>query len=189
MPAILVVNEDVNELLTWTWLLNRRGIATRGVSGPATAMVMLRDTGHGFNVLITSSAVPGIDGKPFLDRCREEFPAMPVIVVAESPGTLFAAKGDCFGYLDRPFQPDHLINLVALAQQRAQMDRQDPVLSRDWMLRNATDRLATVGSRAVAGHDAATRSEWIPREELPPPTDEAHSGNRKFRHNPEPSWA
>lgn len=133
-PKVLVVDSDVNSLLTLICLLNRNGIPARGASGARTALGLLADGMHSFTVVIASTGVPAVDGTLFLHHCRAEFQEIPIIAMAESPGTQFADKGGFFAYLDRPIQREQLFNLVTLAlEHSAARRRETTVFAGDWM--------------------------------------------------------
>jgi two-component system nitrogen regulation response regulator GlnG len=70
------------------------------------------------DVLITDVRMPGMSGIALLERVRDEYPGLPIIVItahSDLESAVAAYKGGAFEYLPKPFDIDEAVELVQKA--------------------------------------------------------------------------
>src|SRR5512142_2829976 len=87
-------------------------------SATATEWITTRKT----EAIITETRTPRLEGLALLRRCREEYPAMPVILVT-AYGTIGdaveAIRSGAFDYITKPFDEAELLRVVGNAVRTA----------------------------------------------------------------------
>src|SRR5512142_241942 len=87
-------------------------------SATATEWITTRKT----EAIITETRTPRLEGLALLRRCREEYPAMPVILVT-AYGTIGdaveAIRAGAFDYITKPFDEAELLRVVGIAARTA----------------------------------------------------------------------
>ncbi|MBD3609687.1 MAG: nitrogen regulation protein NR(I) [Gammaproteobacteria bacterium] len=70
------------------------------------------------DVLVTDIRMPGMDGLSLLDRIRDHYPLLPVIIItahSDLDSAVSAYQGGAFEYLPKPFDIDDAVELVERA--------------------------------------------------------------------------
>ncbi|OQW95171.1 MAG: nitrogen regulation protein NR(I) [Beggiatoa sp. IS2] len=74
------------------------------------------------DVIITDIRMPGLDGLALLEKLRQTYPQVPVIIMtaySDLDSTVSAYQAGAFEYLPKPFDVDEAVELVRRAIQRA----------------------------------------------------------------------
>ena len=102
--AVWVVDDD--ESIRWVLekSLSREGMAVQTFEGSTELLDALADTQP--DVLLSDIRMPGIDGLALLERVREQWPELPVIIMtahSDLDAAVASYKGGAFEYLPKPF--------------------------------------------------------------------------------------
>jgi signal transduction histidine kinase len=109
---LLVVDDEVRMLGTI-----RRGVASKGYRvfealGAQQALDQLNHGGHGIDLVITDYLMPTMNGIDLLNAIRSTHPTLPVIIMtayADTGLVIEAMKNHCDGFIEKPFNLDHLV--------------------------------------------------------------------------------
>jgi len=74
-------------------------------------------------VIITDIRMPGLDGLDFLEKVKQRYPHIPVIIMtahSDLDSAVSAYQGGAFEYLPKPFDIDEAVHLIQRAIQRNQ---------------------------------------------------------------------
>jgi two-component system C4-dicarboxylate transport response regulator DctD len=76
------------------------------------------------DVLITDVKMPGIDGMELLTRARRAGPDMPIILMTahgDISMAVEAMRNGAYDFLEKPFHPEHLVQVLHKAMERARL--------------------------------------------------------------------
>lgn len=116
MKQILVVEDDTAVLRVMRLFLEDAGFVVQQAADFAEASALLRD--REFDLLITDLDLPGGNGLDLVRRARTYRPRLSSILVTGygcSEIRRQAAELSLLAYLEKPFDPDELLELVAAA--------------------------------------------------------------------------
>ena len=128
MPAerILVVDDEdaIREIVSS--MLTAAKYTCRQASSGAEALALL-ESGEEFNLMLSDLMMAGMDGIALLERTKERFPDMPVIMVTavhDISVALAALRNGAYDYLLKPFEREQLLAQVrrALENRRLRME-------------------------------------------------------------------
>lgn len=113
LTRILVVDDDpgVLELFEKRLEAENREVVTLDSAEEA----LRRISGENWDLLITDIRMPGVDGFSLIETAAQKLQGVPCIAVTgySSDTTLYRAlETDCFAYLNKPFDWNHLNLLV-----------------------------------------------------------------------------
>ena len=128
--AVWVVDDD--ESIRWVLekSLSREGMAVQTFEGSTELLDALADTQP--DVLLSDIRMPGIDGLALLERVREQWPELPVIIMtahSDLDAAVASYKGGAFEYLPKPFDLDAAASLVRRAAKPRQSAAASPTPS------------------------------------------------------------
>lgn len=117
-PLIFIVDDEDSVLDSLTVLVHRKlQYRARTYRDPAEAIAALADTRP--SVVLTDIAMDGREaGIDVLERCRDLWPSVPVILmsaVASREAAIQAVNAGAFHFLEKPFRNEHLASLLRTA--------------------------------------------------------------------------
>ncbi len=118
MPAILLVDDDVELLKALTKVLEKEGYAVVAQPEALSAMRHVNETKAQFDLVITDVSMPGLSGTAFLAAIKKALPAVPVIIITafgDWGSYMDALRNGAFAYLNKPLERTELINTIRRA--------------------------------------------------------------------------
>src|SRR5215813_7325571 len=114
---ILVVDDEepIREIISS--MLNTAGYKTRQASSGMEALAILNSSGE-FELMLSDLMMAELDGIALLERSKEKYPDMPVIMVTavhDISVALAAIRNGAYDYLLKPFEREQLLNTVSRA--------------------------------------------------------------------------
>ncbi len=114
---ILVVDDEepIREIISS--MLSAAGYKTRQACSGMEALAILNSTGE-FELMLSDLMMAEMDGIALLDRSKEKYPDMPVIMVTAQHDisiALATIRNGAYDYLLKPFEREQLLNIVARA--------------------------------------------------------------------------
>lgn len=123
---ILVVDDEepIREIISS--MLNAAGYKTRQASSGMEALAILNSTGE-FELVLSDLMMAELDGIALLERAKEKYPDMPVIMVTavhDISVALAAIRNGAYDYLLKPFEREQLLAIVrrALEHRRLKLE-------------------------------------------------------------------
>ncbi|MFM4965131.1 sigma-54-dependent transcriptional regulator [Aeromonas bivalvium] len=113
---VLLVDDDEDVLESYCHLLNLSGYQPRGTASPEQALALLGADWSG--VLVSDIYMPAMNGLDLLARVRQIDPDIPVILSTghgDIPLAVKAVKQGAFDFLEKPLNPEALLDLLARA--------------------------------------------------------------------------
>src|SRR5437899_3746231 len=126
IERILVVDDEepIREIISS--MLNAAGYKTRQGSSGMEALAILNSTGE-FELVLSDLMMAELDGIALLERSKEKYPDMPVIMVTavhDISVALAAIRNGAYDYLLKPFEREQLLATVrrALENRRLKLE-------------------------------------------------------------------
>lgn len=126
IERILVVDDEepIREIISS--MLNAAGYKTRQASSGMEALAILNATGE-FELVLSDLMMAELDGIALLERAKEKYPDMPVIMVTavhDISVALAAIRNGAYDYLLKPFEREQLLAIVrrALEHRRLKLE-------------------------------------------------------------------
>lgn len=123
---VLVVDDEepIREIVAS--MLQNAGYECRQAGSGLEAMAIL-DSGEQFELMLTDLMMPELDGIGLLERSKENFPDMPVVMVTavhDISVALAAIRNGSYDYLLKPFEREQLLAMVrrALENRRLKLE-------------------------------------------------------------------
>ena len=123
---ILVVDDEepIREIISS--MLNAAGYKTRQAASGMEALAILNATGE-FELMLSDLMMAELDGIALLERSKEKYPDMPVIMVTavhDISVALAAIRNGAYDYLLKPFEREQLLAMVrrALEHRRLKLE-------------------------------------------------------------------
>jgi putative nucleotidyltransferase with HDIG domain len=146
MPdSILVVDDEepIREIVAS--MLGTAGYACKQAASGMEALAVLT-SGEEFELMLSDLMMADLDGIGLLERTRDKYPNMPVVVVAaihEIPVALTAIRNGAYDYLLKPFEREQLLNTVsrALENRRLKVENRTYQTSLESLVKARTDQL------------------------------------------------
>src|SRR6058998_1922334 len=117
MRPVWVIDDDRSIRWVFEKALTREGIPFRTFSGATEAMEALAAAGAP-QVLVSDVRMPGTSGLELLQKLKQRFPDLPVIIMtaySDLDSAVAAFQGGAFEYLPKPFDVDHALALIRRA--------------------------------------------------------------------------
>ncbi|HUJ93970.1 MAG TPA: HD domain-containing phosphohydrolase [Terriglobales bacterium] len=128
MPAerILVVDDEETIRDIVSSMLTNAGYKCRQAGSGMEALALL-DSGEEFELMLSDLMMANLDGNGLLERTKERFPDMPVVMVTavhDISIALGAIRNGAYDYLLKPFEREQLLNTVrrALENRRLKLE-------------------------------------------------------------------
>ena len=125
MARILIVDDEASIRMVLKAQLSTLNHSVHAVSNGREALLYLQK--YGAEVLITDLNMPKMNGMELFERCRTEYPDMPVIILT-AHGTVHLAveaiKKGAFDFQTKPFDKDELRELVQKALSESNQRKQ-----------------------------------------------------------------
>jgi putative nucleotidyltransferase with HDIG domain len=123
---ILVLDDDESSRDTVSLTLQHAGYECRSVQSGQDAIAALQADDN-YALLLSDLAMEGMDGFALLERVRQQYPQMPVVMVTANHDistALSAIRSGAYDYLLKPFGRDQLLATVhrALENRRLKME-------------------------------------------------------------------
>jgi two-component system nitrogen regulation response regulator GlnG len=116
MKPVWIVDDDRSIRWVFEKALGREGIAFSTFASAQEALDALRDGAP--QVLVSDIRMPGSSGLELLNTVKQQYPAVPVIVMSaysDLESAVAAFQGGAFEYLPKPFDVDQAVELIRRA--------------------------------------------------------------------------
>jgi response regulator RpfG family c-di-GMP phosphodiesterase len=117
LERILVVDDEDSIREIVTSMLSSANYQCRQAASALEALALL-DSGEEFELMLSDLMMAGMDGIGLLERTKERYPDMPVVMVTavhDISVALAAIRNGAYDYLLKPFEREQLLNTVSRA--------------------------------------------------------------------------
>jgi putative nucleotidyltransferase with HDIG domain len=124
---ILVVDDEETIREIVSSMLHSAQFQTRQASSGTEALSLL-DSGEEFDLVLSDLMMAEMDGIALLERAKERFPAMPVVMVTavhDIQVALQALRNGAYDYLLKPFEKEQLLATVRRALETRRLKREN----------------------------------------------------------------
>jgi DNA-binding NtrC family response regulator len=138
-PRIAVLDDEPRLVAILEMVLRRSGYEVEGFSSPEAALAALAS--RRFDLLLSDLKMPGMDGLAVLERLRATDTEIPVVLMtahATIKTAVAALRLGAFDYVEKPFDNDALIALVARALDHSRLARENRYLRAELASRHGT---------------------------------------------------
>ena len=129
LPPVLVVDDDKNMRLSLETVLGDEGYKARLVESAEEGLAVLQK--ERFFMVLTDAQLGGMNGYEFLERVREKWPDLPILMItayATPKLAVEAIKAGAMDYLSKPFAPEELLHAVARCAERHRLIQENAAL-------------------------------------------------------------
>ena len=122
MSSVWIIDDDRSIRWVFEKALARVEIPFRSFSNAGDALAAL-DSGEPPQALVSDIRMPGESGLSLLQKVKQRYPALPVIIMtaySDLDSAVSAFQGGAFEYLPKPFDVDHAVDLVRRALQESE---------------------------------------------------------------------
>src|SRR5271156_332191 len=154
---ILVVDDEeaIREIVCA--ILAAAGYGWKQASSGMEALALL-NSGEEFELMLSDLMMADLDGIGLLERTKEKFPDMPVVMVTavhDISVALAAVRNGAFDYLLNPFEREQLLNAAgrALENRRLKVENRNYQLNLESLVRARTGELRTAMADLVRSYD------------------------------------
>ena len=116
-PPVMIVEDDTDLREAICVTLDLHQIHYRAFGDAETALMAISD--EEFSLVISDFKLPGMDGLMLLRSIRKKVPQLPVVIMtafAEAKLAVEALQTGARDFLIKPFQPEHLVGVIARYQ-------------------------------------------------------------------------
>src|SRR5271170_780655 len=146
MPDRLLVVDDeeaIREIVCA--ILAAAGYTWKQASSGMEALALL-NSGEVFELMLSDLMMADLDGIGLLERTKEKFPDMPVVMVTavhDISVALAAIRNGAYDYLLKPFEREQLLNAVgrALENRRLKVENREYQVNLESLVKARTDQL------------------------------------------------
>ena len=154
---ILVVDDEESIREIMSSMLSNAGFQCRHASFGLEALAIL-ESGEHFELMLSDLMMPELDGIGLLERTKERFPDMPVIMVTavhDVSVALAALRNGAYDYLLKPFERDQLIAMVrrAMENRRLKMENRAYQTNLETLVNARTEQLRQAMSELERSYD------------------------------------
>src|SRR5579862_8995473 len=158
MPdRILVVDDEeaIREIVCA--ILAAAGYSWKQASSGMEALALL-NSGETFELMLSDLMMADLDGIGLLERTKERFPDMPVVMVTavhDISVALAAIRNGAYDYLLKPFEREQLLNTVsrALENRRLKVENRTYQTNLESLVKARTDKLQATLRELERSHD------------------------------------
>jgi putative nucleotidyltransferase with HDIG domain len=154
---ILVVDDEeaIREIVCA--ILAAAGYTSKQASSGMEALALL-DSGEEFELMLSDLMMADLDGIGLLERTKERFPDMPVVMVTavhDISVALAAIRNGAHDYLLKPFEREQLLNTVgrALEHRRLKAENRNYQTNLESLVKARTDQLQTARAELKRSYD------------------------------------
>lgn len=127
MKPIWIVDDDQSIRFVLEKALLRENLPTRSFTNPRDVLAALDATNdeNGPQVLVSDIRMPGGSGLDLLDKVKERFPGLPVIIMtaySDLDSAVSSFQGGAFEYLPKPFDLPKAVELIRRAVEESQRE-------------------------------------------------------------------
>ncbi len=122
MKPIWIVDDDQSIRFVLEKALLRESLPTRSFTNPRDVLMALQALSDGSDlapqILISDIRMPGGSGLDLLEKVKQQFPALPVIIMtaySDLDSAVSAFQGGAFEYLPKPFDVPKAVELIRRA--------------------------------------------------------------------------
>ena len=122
---LLIIDDEKNYLLVLETLLTEAGYAVTALNDPETALAFLEESE--VDIVITDMKMPRISGREVLERVKQSWPHIPVLIMTafgSIEGAVEAMRYGAFNYITKPFSNDELLLSIQNAAELARAHQQ-----------------------------------------------------------------
>jgi len=158
MPdRILVVDDEepIREIVAS--MLGTAGYACKQAGSGTEALAVLT-SGEEFELMLSDLMMADLDGIGLLERTKEKYPDMPVVMVTavhDISVALAAIRNGAYDYLLKPFEREQLLNTVsrALENRRLKVENRTYQTNLESLVKARTDQLQTAMANLERSYD------------------------------------
>ena len=127
MKPIWIVDDDQSIRFVLEKALLRENLPTRSFTNPNDVLMALNasDDESGPQVLVSDIRMPGGSGLDLLEKVKEKYPGLPVIIMtaySDLDSAVSAFQGGAFEYLPKPFDVPKAVELIRRAVEESQRE-------------------------------------------------------------------
>ena len=127
LERILVVDDEETIREIVSSMLSSAQYQTRQAGNGIEALALL-DSGEEFDLVLSDLMMAEMDGIALLERTKERFPSMPVVMVTavhDIQVALQAIRNGAYDYLMKPFEREQLLAIVRRALEKRRLQREN----------------------------------------------------------------
>ena len=154
---ILVVDDEepIREIVAQ--MLSAAGYLCKEAASGMEALAVLT-SGEEFELMLSDLMMADLDGIGLLERTKERYPDMPVVMVTavhDISVALAAIRNGAYDYLLKPFEREQLLNTVsrALENRRLKVENRTYQTNLETLVKNRTDQLQATVRELERSHD------------------------------------
>src|SRR5512146_3095046 len=154
---ILVVDDEepIREIVTS--MLANAGYSCKQAGSGMEALAIL-ESGEQFELILSDLMMAELDGIGLLERTKERFPDLPVVMVTavhDISVALAAIRNGAYDYLLKPFEREQLLNTVsrALENRRLKVENRIYQTNLESLVKARTDHLQTAMANLERSYD------------------------------------
>jgi len=154
---ILVVDDEepIREIVAS--MLGTAGYACKQAASGMEALAVL-NSGEEFELMLSDLMMADLDGIGLLERTKEKYPDMPVVMVTavhDISVALAAIRNGAYDYLLKPFEREQLLNTVsrALENRRLKVENRTYQTNLETLVKARTDQLQAANRELVGSYD------------------------------------
>ncbi|MDO8770213.1 MAG: nitrogen regulation protein NR(I) [Burkholderiaceae bacterium] len=127
MKPIWIVDDDQSIRFVLEKALLRENLPTRSFTNPRDVLTALNTANdeNGPQVLVSDIRMPGGSGLELLEKVKEKYPGLPVIIMtaySDLDSAVSAFQGGAFEYLPKPFDLPKAVELIRRAVEESQRE-------------------------------------------------------------------
>jgi putative nucleotidyltransferase with HDIG domain len=154
---ILVVDDEEAIREVVSSMLNQAGYHTRPAASGMEALELL-DCGEDFDLILTDMMMPEMDGIALLERIKERFPDVPVVMVTavhDISVALAAIRNGAYDYLLKPFEREQLLLMVrrAVENRSLKIENHNYQINLETLVNARTEQLRQAMSELERSYD------------------------------------
>jgi putative nucleotidyltransferase with HDIG domain len=158
MPdRILVVDDEepIREIVAT--MLRTAGYSSKQAGSGMEALAVLT-SGEEFELMLSDLMMADLDGIGLLERTKEKYPDMPVVMVTavhDISVALAAIRNGAYDYLLKPFEREQLLNTVsrALENRRLKVENRIYQTNLESLVKARTDQLQAANRELIGSYD------------------------------------